>query len=215
MDRYRLILADDHALFRLGLVRILSGRTDLAVVGEAKDGLDLLDVLKKTNPQMILLDISMPHLRGIEAIPEIRKMHPNVKILVLTMHKDMDYIAQAISAGAHGYILKDDAEKDLFLAVDAVRRGELYVSQLLAEEMREEWARTCRGIRNAPSTGTLTVRERQVMKLIAEGNSSKTIGDLLFISCRTVERHRANILDKLHLSNTAELVRYAVQKCYC
>jgi len=214
-NAYRLLLADDHSLFRLGLSRVLSERADLEVVAEAKDGLELLEVLKRTHPQMVLLDISMPHLRGIEAIPEIRRTNPKVKILVLTMHKDLDYMTQAMAAGAHGYLLKDDAEKDLFLAVDTVRKGEMYLSPLLARELGRDWARSCRGSSPAQGNVILTVRERQVLKLVAEGKSSKAIGDLLFISSRTVERHRANILEKLHLRNTADLVRYAVQKTIC
>ncbi len=213
MDRYRIVIADDHALFRHGLISILSERPDLEVVGEAKDGLDLLELLRKVRPHAIILDISMPHLRGIEAIHEVKRSHPDVKVLILTMHKDSEYLSQAVSAGADGYLLKDDVASDLFFAIDAIRRGEIYLSRLVAEEARQYWAQMLRGVRPDGISDPLTVREREVLKLIVEGKTSKEIGKLLFISYRTVERHRANIMEKLNLKKTADLVRYAIQKC--
>ena len=214
MECYRVILADDHALFRHGMKRILSERSDLEVVAEAKDGLHLLELLGKVKPNMIILDISMPQLRGIEAIHEIKRLQPCVKVLMLTMHKDPAYLFQAITAGADGYLLKDDAERDLFLAIDAVRRGEIFLSPLIAEESKQDWVQLRRGNRPLPSADPLTVRERQILKMIAEGKSSKVIGDLLCISPRTVERHRANIKEKLHVKKSADLIRYAIEKCY-
>jgi len=214
MEGYKLILADDHALFRHGMRRILSERADLQVVGEAKDGIHLLELLRQLEPNAIILDISMPQLRGIEAIHEIKRMQPHVKVIMLTMHKDSDYLFQAISAGADGYLLKEDAENELFFAIDAVRRGELYLSPLVAEESRQDWAQIRRGGRPVQSPTPLTTRECQILKLIAEGKSSKEIGDVLCISYRTVERHRANIMEKLNVNKTADLVRYAVQKGY-
>jgi DNA-binding NarL/FixJ family response regulator len=189
-------------------------RSDLEVAGEAEDGLDLLSLMKRLSPDMVILDISMPHLRGMEAISEIKQNHPDVKILVLTMHQEVDYLFQAISAGADGYLLKDDAERDLFFAIDTVLQGRVYVSRLLAEESRQDWAQIRRGERKPHSVEPLTTREREVLKLTAEGKSSKEIGDLLFISYRTVERHRSNIMSKLNLTKSADLVKYAIQKGY-
>jgi len=214
MDRYRLVLADDHAMFRHGMKRILSERSDLEVVGEARNGLDLMNLLKRVTPHLIFLDISMPELRGIEAISEIKRLHRGVKIVILTMHNDSDYLYQAISAGADGYLLKEDAERDLFSAIDSVRKGEIYLSSLLRAESMQDWAHLRRGTRQPSAAEPLTVRERQVLKLIAEGKTSKEIGDLLCISYRTVERHRANIMEKLDLNKTADLIRYAIQKGY-
>jgi DNA-binding NarL/FixJ family response regulator len=214
MNRYRVIIADDHAMFRHGMKRILSERPDVEVVGEAQNGLDLLDQLRTLQPDMIVLDISMPQLRGIEAIHEIKKTRPDAKVLMLTMHKDSDYVFQAISAGADGYLLKEDAEKDLFFAMDTVRRGKVYLSSLVAEESHQDWVEMRRGTRQPADLERLTLRERQILKLIAEGKSSKEIGSLLFISFRTVERHRANIMDKLNVRKSAELIRYALQKGY-
>jgi DNA-binding NarL/FixJ family response regulator len=141
--------------------------------------------------------------------------HPKVKILVLTMHKDQEYLHQAITAGAEGYLLKEDADAELFSAIDRVRKGKIYVSPNLSEGLTQDWIKITRGDhRPSFELEQLTVREREVLKLIAEGKSGKEIGDLLFISARTVERHRANIMEKLNVKKTADLVKYAVQKGY-
>jgi RNA polymerase sigma factor (sigma-70 family) len=208
------ILADDHVLFRHGLRRILSERNDLEIVGEVGDGLELLALLNKTAPHLVLLDISMPNLRGIEAIPEIRQVRPEVKILILTMHKDVEYLCQAVSAGADGYLLKEDAERELFSAIDTLQQGRIYVSPSLAEQSMQNWASLRRGESDSHLAESLTVREREILKLIAEGKSNKEIGDLLCISVRTVERHRANMMSKLKIRKTAELVQYALRKRY-
>ncbi len=211
---YEIVLADDHNLIRTGLKKILATRSDLHVAGEAADGLALLNLLKKITPNMVILDISMPNLRGIESIPEIKRLHPDAKVLMLTMHKEEDYLYQAIAAGADGYVLKDDAEKDLFFAIDMISRGNIYISRCLAEESRRDLVQWRMGKGKLPTAEPLTTREREVLKLIAEGKSSREIGDLLFISARTVERHRANIMEKLNVRKTAELVKYAMRKGY-
>ncbi len=215
MAPYRIVLADDHVLVRQGLKRILEGMADLEVIGEANDGIDLLNLLEQQTPHMIILDISMPRLRGLEAIPEIKTIHPDVTILILTMHRDKRYLHLALSAGAKGYLLKEDADKELFSAIEKIRQGKIYVSPYFSEELIDVLVRTSTG----DSTPTfkidpLTVREREVLKLIAEGKSSKEIADLLFISVRTVDYHRANIMEKLNLKKVADLVKYAIQKGY-
>jgi DNA-binding NarL/FixJ family response regulator len=202
-------------MFRQGLKRILEERSDLQVVGEVDCGLELLKLLQRLVPDLIILDISMPNLRGLEAIREIKITHSNVKILVLTMHKDMEYLHQAITAGAEGYLLKEDADSELFSAIDRVRQGGKYVSPKLSEELAEDWVKTTRrGDKPSFEPEKVTIREREVLKLIVEGKSNKEIGSLLFISARTVERHRANIMEKLNLKKTADLVKYAIQKGY-
>jgi two-component system, NarL family, response regulator NreC len=210
MNSYRIVVADDHALFRQGLKGILQGVADLEVVGEAGDGLALLDLLKSKNldPHLVILDISMPNLRGIEAIPEIKSISPGVKLLIVTMHSDREYLDQALAAGADGYFLKKDADAELFAAIDRIRKGKFYVSPHLSEDFAESWTRL-RGDLGRP---LLTNREKEVLKLVAEGKSSKEIAGVLFISVHTVERHRANIMGKLSLRNTADLVKYAIQK---
>ena len=202
-------------LVRQGLKRILDGARDLEVIGEAADGLELLDLLNHLNPDMVILDVSMPRLRGIEAIHEIKTMRPGVSILMLTMHKDKEYLYLALSAGAKGYLLKEDADRDLFFAIEKIRQGKTYVSPNLSEELLDDLVQIGKG-EGKPSfeIDPLTTREREVVKLIAEGRSSKEIADLLFISVRTVDNHRANIMEKLNLKKAADLVKYAIQKGY-
>ncbi len=213
---YRIILADDHMLVRQGLKRILDGAGDLEVIGEAGDGLELLDLLNHSNPDMVILDVSMPRLRGIEAIHEIKTMQPEVSVLMLTMHKDREYLYLALSAGAKGYLLKEDADRDLFSAIQKIRQGRTYVSPNLSEDMVDELVqfRKRNGKRTSFEIDSLTIREREVVKLIAEGRSSKEIADLLCISVRTVDNHRANIMEKLKLKKAADLVKYAILKGY-
>ena len=211
-DTYHIILADDHILFRRGLKGIIQSEPGLEVIGEAGDGIELLKLLRTMIPHLVILDISMPNLRGIEAVREIRKEYPDLKVLILTMHKDRSYLHQAISAGADGYLLKEDADPDLFSAIERIRQGKMYVSPHLTEGMIEDWAQIRRGDASSLQLEVLTPREKEVIKLIADGKSSKEIADLLFISVRTVERHRANIMDKLQLKKTADLVKYAIQE---
>jgi DNA-binding NarL/FixJ family response regulator len=214
MSSYCIVVADDHVMFRQGLKMILGQMPGLEMIGEAGDGLELLDLLNRVTPDLAILDISMPNLRGIEAIREIRANHPAVKILILTMHRDIDFLHQSVSAGADGYLLKGDADTEMFAAIEAIRSGRTYVSPLLSREVTEDWTQIQRGDRKTPSAESLTAREREVLKLIVEGKSNKEIADILFISIHTVIRHRANIMEKLNLKKTADLVKYAIQKGY-
>ncbi len=215
MGRCQVVLADDHVLFRQGVRRIMEQVPDLEVTGEADNDLELLDLMKRQTADLVILDISMPNLRGLEAIPEIKAFHPQTKIIVLTMHRDRLYLSKALSAGANGYLLKEDADGQLFAAIEKVRRGKVYVSPRLSEDLTEAWAQTCRGEAGPASEDErLTLREREVLKLAAEGKSSKEIAELLCISYRTVEHHRASIMAKLSLKGTAELVKYAISAGY-
>lgn len=211
---YRIVLADDHTLFRKGLKGILTESTDLEVVAEAGDGLDLLRLLDSALPDMVILDISMPNMRGIEALCEIKRKHPGAKVLILTMHNDREYLHQSITAGADGYLLKDDTDPDLFAAIEKIRHGRVFISPRLAEDMVEDWAQMKQGSTSSTGEKALTPREREILKLVAEGRSSGEIADLLFISARTVEHHRAGIMRKLKINKTTDLVKYALQKGY-
>ena len=211
-ESYRIVLADDHVIFRQGIKHLIDSKPGLEVVGEASDGLELVNLLQRgLNADMVILDISMPNLRGIEATHEIKCIYPNTRILVLTMHKSKEYLYHSISAGAQGYLLKEDSEVELFSAIDAIRRGEIFVSKLLTREITEDLSHIYMGNGHLPSD-PLTPREREVLKLIAEGKTNKEIADLLFISIRTVENHRANIMNKLKIKKTVDLIRYAIQK---
>jgi len=215
MTPYRIVLADDHVILRQGLKRIIEAAADLEVIGEANDGLELIRLLKGLAPDLVVLDISMPHLRGIEAIHEVRAIHPLLKVLILTMHREMELLNAAISGGANGYVLKEDADAQLFAAIDKIRQGGVYVSPKLSDDLTHDWVRTCRmDGRPAAQVGRLTIREREVLKLTAEGKSSKEVADLLCISARTAEHHRAHIMTKLNLRKTADVVRYAFQEGY-
>lgn len=213
MDGYRIVIADDHVLFRQGIKKVLEEMDDIEIVGEANDGLELLNLLKKLTPHMVVLDISMPNLRGIEATHEIKVINPAIKVLILTMHKSKDYLYHAISAGAEGYVLKEDADTDLFSAIEKIRKGKTYISPILSEELTDDLVQVCQGKHKIPSD-PLTPREREVIKLVAEGKTNKEIAHLLFVSIRTVEKHRANIMRKAKLKSTPELVKYAIEKGY-
>jgi len=214
MKPLRIVLADDHVMFRQGIRNILGTREDIEVVAEAGDGLQLLDVLKKTEADLVIMDISMPHLRGLEAAREIKKLTPRARILLLTMHKESEYVYASIQAGAEGYLLKEDADTELFEAIEKIRRGGYYLSPLLASSAAHELIRHRLSGREGAIPEELTLREREVLTLIAEGKSSKEIATRLFISARTAEHHRANIMRKLSVHNTAQLVKYAIQKGY-
>ncbi len=212
MKVYQIVIADDHALFRHGLKGLLDGASDLQVIGEAGDGFELIRLLKssKNSPNLIILDISMPNLRGIEAIQEIKTLHPTTKIMIVTMHSDKEYLFEALAAGIDGYFLKKDAGDELLSAIDKIRKGKVYISPQLSFSLEDGWNQ----MRQVMKKSVVTPREKEVLKMIAEGRANKEIADLMFISVHTVERHRANIMKKLDLKNTADLVKYAIQKGY-
>ena len=215
MGAYSIILADDHVLVRQGLKRILEEMPGLEVVGEANDGLELLALLSRRVPDMVILDIFMPNLRGIEAIYEIKKLHRDIKILILTMHTDKEYLYLALSSGAKGYLLKEDADKELFSAIEKVRQGKTYISPHFSEEVINDLVQIGKGeAKDVFERDPLTPREREVLKMIAEGKSSKEIAGALFISVFTVNNHRASIMEKLNLNKATDLVKYAIRKGY-
>lgn len=214
MAPYRIVLADDHVLVRQGLRRIIEGALGLQVIGEAADGLDLLRVLRRLVADLVVLDISMPRLRGIETINEVKVGHPRLKILMLTMHSEKKHVFQAMSAGASGYLLKEDADTQLFSAIDKIRGGGIYVSPRLVEDLTYDWATRRRDGGAMAEVERLTIREREVLKLTAEGQTSKEIADALCISYRTVEHHRAHLMAKLKVRRTADLVKYAITGGY-
>ncbi len=210
MDAYRIILADDHVIFRQGMKRLIDEVPELSVVGEASDGLKLLSLLEDVAADMVLLDIAMPGMRGIEATREITQRFSHVKVLMLTMHKNKEYLYHAIASGASGYLLKEDSDLELITAIETIQKGDLFISSLFADELGEDFSNISRE-KIQTAIDPLSVREREILKLISEGLANKEIASEINISVRTVEAHRANIMRKLKLSNTAELVRYALQ----
>ncbi len=207
---YRIVLAEDHALVRAGIKKIVEDFADLQVVGEAGDGLQLLELLKTLNADLVILDISMPKLSGIEVAKEIKRSYPQVKVLILTMHKMKEYLNDAIAAGVDGYLLKEDLAKELGSAIAKIRQGQTYISTLLSEAMTSLFVESRRTVPERP-VEPLTPREIEIIKLIAEGKSSREIADQLFLSFRTIQNHRTRIMRKLNLKKNIDLVKYAIQ----
>ncbi|MFI5354684.1 MAG: response regulator [Desulfobaccales bacterium] len=212
MTPYQIVLCDDHVMLREGVRRVIEIRPDLKVAGELGDGLELLEFMKTADPDMVILDISMPNLHGIEATKEIKLTHPQVKVLILTMYKSAEHLMRAFSAGADGYLLKENAGSDLLAAIDKIRQGKTYVSPLITDLIGDMFVQK-KG-RAPGSAAPLTTREIEVLTLLSEGKSSKEIAELLFISAMTVQNHRANIKKKLQVRKNADLVKYAIQKGY-
>ncbi len=211
MDPYRVVLADDHLLFREGMKRLIDEMPGVEVIGEASDGLELLALLKESSPDLAIIDISMPNLRGIEAAREITTLYPRTEVLILTMHKSKEYLYHSISAGAKGYLLKEDSDAELFSAIKTIRNGGIYLTHTMAGELAEDLSQILDG-KGQIRGELLTTREREVLKLIAEGKSNNEIAELLYISRRTAENHRANIMKKLKARKPADLVRYASER---
>lgn len=213
MIMYKIVLAEDHVLVREGIKKIIEGLPGLRVVGEVGDGPDLMKLLKRLSVDMVILDISMPSLPGIEATREIKQTYPTVKVLILTMHKKKEYLHNAMAAGVDGYLLKEDAPKELLSAIEKIRQGMVYVSPLLASDLANLYVQSQRQEEPGPDE-SLTPREIEIIKLIAEGKSSKEMAEIMFLSFRTIQNHRAKIMKKLNLKKNTDLVRYAIHKGY-
>ena len=207
----KILIADDHQLLIDGLRPLLEKQKNIEVIGVAKDGMEAVEKASKLHPDIILLDISMPGLNGIDAARRILKELPATKIIMLSMHADQRYIQESIRAGARGYILKESAAGELIEAISDVQRGVIFFSRLVREKVLHEYIEWIRGGNNA-SYSPLSVREREVLQLLAEGKSTKDIAGILNISVKTVESHRKQIMDKLGLYSIAELTKYAIRE---
>ncbi len=211
MARIRVLIADDHAIVREGVRALLKLSDDIEVVGEAANGLEAIEAARALSPDVILMDIAMPGLGGLEATLEIRKENPAAKILVLTQYEDREYIRRFLKAGVSGYVLKKSAGSDLTATIRAVNRGGLVLDPEVAREaMREQSSGAASG--SSDLYETLTDREKQVLKLVAEGRSNKEVAELLDISVKTAMSHREHIMQKLDLHSRTELIRFALQK---
>jgi len=206
------LLADDHAIVRRGLRSLLETEPGIVVIGEAADGLEALRLCGETHPDILIVDVGMPKLNGIEVAARAQKLERPPRTLVLSMHSDESYIIRALAAGARGYLLKEASDEDLLPAVRAVAAGRPFFSPAVAAVLVEDYMRRLQARGLTDSYHLLTDREKEVLQLLAEGRSNKEVATLLDVGVSTVETHRANLMQKLNLHNTAEIVLYAVRK---
>jgi two-component system response regulator NreC len=212
MKTIRILLADDHTVVRKGLRLLLQGQPGFEVVADAADGRSAIALAEQHLPDVVVMDVAMPVLNGIEAARQITAKLPQVAVVFLSMHSDEGYVLRALKSGARGYLLKDSAEQDLIKAVVAVSEGKAFFSPAISKMLVEDYVRQMQERQVEDSYELLTNREREVLQLLAEGRSNKDVAGVLNLSLYTVETHRSNILQKLHLHNQAELVLYAIRK---
>ncbi len=210
--KLKVLIADDHGVVRKGLRLLLEEHPELEVVGEASNGRDVIKLAAELSPQVILMDIAMPLLNGIEAAEQIRKLNSGIGIILLTMHADESYVLRALNAGVKGYLLKESAEEDLLRAIKTVSQGRPFFSPAITQTLLEDYMRVLREQSLSDSFELLTAREKEVLQLLAEGKTNKDVAAILDVSLSTVESHRTNLMQKLNLHNTAEIVLYAVRK---
>jgi len=212
MKSIRVLLADDHKLIRAGLRLVVDQQPDLSAVGEADDGRQAVELAKSLKPNVVVMDIGMPNLNGIEAARQIGEMDPGAAVVMLSMHSDESYVLRALSAGARAYLLKDSATTDLVQAIHAVAEGKSFFSPAVSKVLLQDYMRKLRRSGAEDSYDLLSPREREVLQLVAEGKSNKEVAGLLNLSVYTVETHRAKIMQKLNLKGVPELILYAVRK---
>ncbi len=208
----RIVLADDHTVMRSGLRLLLERQPNLEVVGEAADGKQAVDMAASEKPDVVIMDIAMPHLNGVEAARQIASRNPHTAIAILSMHSDESYVIRSLKAGARAYLLKDSAEADLIAAIQAITEGKSFFSPAVSRILKEDYMHQLADMGAEDTYELLTPREREVLQLVAEGKSNKEVANLLNLSLYTVETHRTHILQKLNLHSVPELILYAVRK---
>jgi DNA-binding NarL/FixJ family response regulator len=209
VDKIRILLADDHTLVRAGIRSLLEKMPAVEVVAEAADGRTALELIRKHSPSLVLMDIAMRELNGLQATERIARQFPAVRVIILSMHANEEYVLQALRSGAAGYLLKDAATVELELAIKAVTRGETYLSPAISKSVIEQYLARLKGGETPPAN--LTLRQREILQLIAEGRNTKEIASMLGISVKTVEAHRSQVMDRLGIHDVAGLVRYAIR----
>ena len=212
IKKITVLLADDHRILREGIRSLLEKEPDIEVVAEASEGGEAVAKAQQLSPDLVLMDITMPGMNGLEATRQIKALKPGVKVLILTMHESNQYISQFLRSGASGYVLKDTAAQELVGAIRAVNQGDAFLYPSIARMLLEEYLQKVQSGEERGSYDGLTDREREVLRMVAEGKTNKEIADDLSLSVRTVQAHRANLMGKLHMHDRTELVRYAIRK---
>lgn len=212
MSPIRVLLAEDHTIVRKGLRSLLDAEPGIEVVGEAEDGRQAIEKVEQLMPDVVLMDITMPVLNGLEATRQIKKLFSQIKVLILTVHSTEEYIFQILQAGASGYLIKQAAVEELISAIQAVYRGDTFLSPSMSRIILKESSRQTSTTTEKDNLARLTDREREVLQLVAEGRSNREIAQLLHVTVKTVEAHRAHVMEKLDLHSAAELTRYAIRK---
>jgi DNA-binding NarL/FixJ family response regulator len=210
--QHAVVIAEDHTILRDGLKALLSSQQDFKVVAEAQDGREAIRCVQNFAPDVILMDLSMPRMNGLDAIKEIKKTNPGTKVIALTVHKTEEYVLATLQAGADGYVLKDASHAELVMAIKNVLGGNRYLSPGVSEKVIDGYLKGRGALKSQSAWDTLTQREREILKLIAEGYKNKDIADYLCISLKTVEKHRTNLMNKLDLHNVAALTALAIDK---
>lgn len=208
---YKVLIADDHTILREGLRALLDASPEITVIGEASDGHEAVQLANQLSPDVVLIDLSMPRMNGTEAIQLIHKRKPELKIIALTVHRTEEYVRATLDAGANGYVLKDDTRNELISSIHAVAQGKTYLSPSICGQLVNGYLEPNSTHSTSSSWDTLTLREREVIKLIAEGNTNKMIARLLSISVKTVEKHRGNLMKKLSLHSASKITAYAIE----
>jgi two-component system, NarL family, response regulator NreC len=212
MSKIKILIADDHGIVRKGLRLQLEQRAEFQVVGEASDGRDAVKAAEELNPDVVIMDIAMPNLNGIEATTQIVKKNSRIGVIMLSMHSDETYLTRTLAAGAKGYLLKDNADVDLYRAIEVVAQGKPFFSPAIANTLLEDYMRQLQQKGLQDSYDLLTDREKEILQLLAEGKSNKEVATILDLATATVETHRTRLMQKLDLHSSADIVLYAVRK---
>ncbi|MCD4834147.1 MAG: response regulator transcription factor [Bacteroidales bacterium] len=211
MDKIKIVLVDDHQMFRDGVKSVLSDEDNIEVIGEIGNGNDLYEVLKSIKPDVIITDISMPEISGIDIAKYVSENYPEIKILILSMHSNEEFITKALSAGANGYLPKDTSMNELLEAINTIYTGDNYFNKEISDTILKSIINKSKSAKENAKNETLTKREKEIVNLVVDGLANKEIADKLFISVRTVDSHKNNIMQKLNLKSSVELVKYAIK----
>jgi DNA-binding NarL/FixJ family response regulator len=211
VEKTKILIADDHTIFRQGLKMLLEQEDDMEVVGEAGNGLEALDLAKKLKPEVLLLDIAMPEMDGVQVAQKLKKILPEIKVIVLTTHAEDQFIFEFLKLGVSGYVLKDSASQELIYSIRKSKDGMAFIDPSISKKVMEKFTQVTGGKKDFIDYGKLSDREKEVLQVVAEGNSNKEVAEKLFISPKTVENHKANIMKKLNIHDRVGLTKYALR----